>query len=135
MTIYSSCARAQIAFNATMMVAGMTKVMSALRTPARYGPTVATSASVLPPSAETMTNDTVARRNGVVSFPVTLRNPTINPNNIRTDVVTAPPLPAEKIPTSSAMMTPIIKAQPPTFTNRFVDCFAIVYTPTTFVVL
>src|SRR3989339_1378546 len=106
-----------------MIVAGMTNVINPISIPCRYGPILATKPSTSPPNLATSTNDIAASKNGVVSLPVTFRNPTINPRTINTVVATVLPV-GLKIPTIKAITTPNINAQLPTFASILVP-FAI----------
>lgn len=90
----------------------MIKVMNVANTCCNFGPISLTCPSTPCPTAATITNETVASKNGVVSSPVTFRNPTIIPNTISTETMSAF---NSQNPAAIAITIPTKKDQDPTF--------------------
>lgn len=95
--------------------------MIVLKMPCSTGPTTLIVESTLPPKLATITRDTEANKKLCVSDPVTLRNPTMSPRTISTDVT---PGPIGQNPATMAISKPTIKAQLPTFCT--IDTFFII---------
>ncbi len=76
-----------------------------------------------PPSAETITKATVAKRNALVSFIVIFKNPTIIPSSINKDVKVLLAAAGETKPVITAIKEPKIKDKLPKelFDNFFTN--------------
>lgn len=113
-----------------MIVAGITNVIIAFNTDCNTPPIGTIPLNTAPPIEETITRETEANKNGVVSLPVTFNKPTINPRTISTVVATGV-FPELKIPISKAKTTPKINAQLPTLATKSIS-LAISNHPPTF---
>ena len=93
-------------------VAGTTNAITAENTPLRYTPMYNTLArlSDAPPKYDIITRIVAMVKNSFVSFPVTLRKPTINPASTNNDVsqTTLAPSAGENNPSTIARITPTI---------------------------
>jgi hypothetical protein len=116
-----------------MIVAGITNVIIAFNTACNVAPTGTIPLNTAPPKEETITRETDANKNGVVSLPVTFNNPTINPKIISTVVATGV-LPELNIPINKANTTPKINAQLPILATKSIS-LAISNHPPTFLIM
>lgn len=100
------------------------KVMNVVKTLCNTGPTTSTCPRTPCPTAATITRDTVASKNGVVSSPVTFRKPTISPNKMRTETMSAL---SSQNPATIAIIIPTINDHVPIFWT--IVCFLSILFP------